>query len=323
MILFITNKNDITSDYLIDKLNKEKIDYYRLNTDDLLSNIEVNFNFDNEKFNIIDHKKKRNIDLKEVKSVYYRRPQLPNIESFGLNKSELDFVSKETAFLLEGLYKILKSKFWISPVFSIREAENKIYQLMIAKELGFKVPSSLISTIESEAKDFIINKKYDCIVKPIKSGLIADTDNPKIIFTSRLRKNQLGSLARIRKCPTYFQERIEKEADIRVTVVGEKLFSAKINSQTSEETKTDWRKGQSHKLSYETFELPKELQIKSANLVNLLDLNFGAIDFVLDKKGALTFLEINPNGQWVWIEERLGFNISEELINLLIERGGN
>ena len=323
MILFITNKNDITSDYLIDKLNKEEINYYRLNTDDLILNIDVNFNFDNGKFSIIDRKKKKDIDLREVKSVYYRRPILPNIGILSLNKSELDFVTKETAFLLEGLYKILKNKFWISPVFSIREAENKIYQLTVAKELGFKVPSSLISTIENEAKNFISNKDYDCIVKPIKSGLIADPDNPKIVFTSRLRKDQLGSLARIGKCPTYFQERIEKQADIRVTIVGEKAFSAKINSQFLEETKTDWRKGPSHELSYERFELTKELQIKSINLVNLLNLNFGALDFVLDKSGELIFLEINPNGQWVWIEERLGLKISEELIKLLVEGGCN
>jgi len=319
MILFITNRNDITSDYLINKLNKRNIDYYRLNTDDLISNVQVNFDFDKEEFNIIDNKKEKNINVKEVKSVYYRRPRLPNIESLSLSKSELNFVLNEITFLLEGLYKILRNRFWISPVFSIREAENKIYQLMMAKELGFKIPSSLISTNENEAKSFIARNDYDCIVKSIKSGFIADSDNPKIIFTSRLGKEQLGSLARINKCPTYFQERIEKKADIRATIVGEKVFAAKINSQLLEETKTDWRKGPSHELSYENFELGEEFLIKSVNLVKLLGLNFGAIDFILDKKGDLTFLEINPNGQWVWIEERLGLNISEELIKLLVE----
>ena len=54
-------------------------------------------------------------------------------------------------------------------------------------------------------------------------------------------------------------------------------------------------------------------------LTKKLELNFSAIDLILDKNKDYIFLEINPNGQWAWIEKRLGYNISCEIIKLLME----
>ena len=61
------------------------------------------------------------------------------------------------------------------------------------------------------------------------------------------------------------------------------------------------------------------LEKKCLELNSKLKLNFSAIDFILDVEKRLIFLEINPNGQWAWIEKRLGHNISNAITDFLIE----
>jgi glutathione synthase/RimK-type ligase-like ATP-grasp enzyme len=321
MILIITNKNDVTTDLVINELNNRKENYYRFNTEELGVSVDVNFNLTQNTYFIADNKKRISVDLGEVKSVYYRRPELPDFKGIQLGEGEKQFWCNEIYYTLEGLYKILRDKFWVSPVFAIREAENKIYQIILAQELGFTVPSSLVTTIPNKAMAFIKNNSDNCIIKPIKAGLIKDRDNPQIIFTSKLGKSQINSLERVTNCPTYFQENIQKHADLRVTVVENQVFSAQINSQAYEETKIDWRNGENISLKYSSIELPITLRQKCLELTKRLSLTYGAIDFIFDENGEFIFLEINPNGQWGWIEKRLKLGICNAIVDSLTKAG--
>jgi hypothetical protein len=96
---------------------------------------------------------------------------------------------------------------------------------------------------------------------------------------------------------------------------GEMVFVAGINSQTNEISKIDWRRGELK--FYETI-IPQNIETMCIALVKKLNLRFGAIDMIKDKNGNFVFLEINPNGQWVWIENETGLKISEALIDELL-----
>jgi len=321
VILIITNKNDVTTDLVVNELNNRKENYYRFNTEELGVSIDVNLNLTQNTYFITDNKKGISVDLGEVKSVYYRRPELPDFKGIQLKEGEKQFWCNEIYYTLEGLYKILRHKFWISPVFAIREAENKIYQIILAQELGLKVPFSLVTTVPNEARNFIKTNNNNCIIKPIKVGLIKDRDNPQIIFTNKLGQEQINSIDRISNCPTYFQDNIQKSADLRVTVVGNQVLSAQINSQVYEDTKIDWRNGDNIRLKYSSIELPIALKQKCLELTKRLSLNYGAIDFVLDENGEFIFLEINPNGQWGWVDKRLNLGIGNAIVDLLMKAG--
>lgn len=314
-ILLITNKGDITTDFVVKQLTNAKINFYRFNTEDFLTKVSLSFDFYKNEFSLLDLESTKKIDLLQIKSVYYRRPLLPNLASNDLTKGEENFILNEISNYLEGLYKILENAFWISPVFAIRQAESKIYQLQVAKKMGFNISPSLITNNEIIAEKFL--EKFESIIKPIKTGFIEDKGNEKIIFTTLF--NDKSELHRIKVCPTYFQKFIHKKADIRVTVIGNKVFSAQILSQEHEETKIDWRKAERLKLIYQKIELPKELSKLCVELTKKLGLNFGAIDFVKDELGNYIFLEINPNGQWAWIERQLDYNLSYEVSKLLID----
>ena len=292
MILIITNKDDITSDYIVNKLNKNSIKYYRFNTEDFPHKVYFSFNFFKNKFEIIDSIKKIIIDISDVKSVYYRRPEYSRLRIKGLNEGEKSFLFNELVYTFEGLYKLLDSKYWLNRLFAIRQAENKIYQLILATKIGFKIPDSIITNSKNEAINFISDNLNNCVIKPIKTGFLNNPDKSQIIYTSKFKENYLKDINRVRIFPTFFQEKIDKNADIRVTIVGKKVFSAKIESQEFADTEIDWRKGESTHLKYKTIQLPNDIKEKCLGLNKILNLNFSAIDFILNKYNDFIFLEI-------------------------------
>lgn len=315
MILLVTSKEDVTTDLVVDKLNISGAEYYRFNTEELCKSINVIFEPKIKKLALFDTTKGKLIDLAKVKSVYFRRPKIPCAPA-DLLISEQHFVMNEIANTLEGIYKYLDDKFWISNVYSIRQAENKLYQQLIANTFGLVTPESIVTNDYGEALKFL-QTNTECIIKPVKSGFVSDELSPKVIFTSLLSKDDTHKLERISECPTYFQKHIKKTADIRVTVVGSSIFSAKIYSQAFEDTRIDWRKGENVNLQYEAIDLGPKMNEACINLIKYLGLQFGALDFILDNEGKYIFLEINPNGQWGWIQFRLGYDISGTIANLL------
>ncbi|GAI58886.1 unnamed protein product, partial [marine sediment metagenome] len=92
MVLLITNKEDITTDFIVNELNDRGIGYYRFNTEDFPSKINLSLNFKNKIFKIIDFDHKRVIKIKDIISVYFRRPKISEIrrgfitQSFSLSR---------------------------------------------------------------------------------------------------------------------------------------------------------------------------------------------------------------------------------------------
>jgi glutathione synthase/RimK-type ligase-like ATP-grasp enzyme len=129
-----------------------------------------------------------------------------------------------------------------------------------------------------------------------------------------LRKADLEHLSQVRLAPHLFQRCIEKSCDLRVTIVGAKIFAIRIDSQAGR-GKLDWR----HDYSVEMVpcELPENLQVQCLDLMKRFGLNYGALDFILSATGEYVFLEINCAGQYLWIEQKTDLKISREVANLL------
>jgi glutathione synthase/RimK-type ligase-like ATP-grasp enzyme len=125
--------------------------------------------------------------------------------------------------------------------------------------------------------------------------------------------------AEIELCPVLLQQCIRKAADWRVTVVDEKVFACRIDSQKNPQYALDMRRGLTDlAMAHELLQLPDEIAKRCVKLVEQLDLRFGAIDLAEDLTGKMWFLEINPNGQWAWIEDRTGAPISETIAKALL-----
>ncbi|MBZ5857322.1 hypothetical protein [Flavihumibacter profundi] len=306
MLLIITHKTDFTADFVINKLNQRKAKYKRFNCEDILtydSLVKLDSNFS---YSILGEN--------DISSVWFRRTQLPTIKELSLN--ERIYILNETDSLIKNLFSIVDAK-WVSDPFSVYRAENKLLQLKIAKHLGFKIPSTLITTSKDELKKFYKEQGGRIIIKPISQTRIDNNETPSFIFTSRITQKQIDELENFDLTPCIYQNEIEKIYEIRVTVVGDNVFSASVDSQNDVETEVDWRK---KRLIFKAIEIPKRVESLCIEIVKCLNLSFGAIDLIKDKDGNYIFLEINPNGQWAWIETQTGLNISEAIIKKLTNK---
>ena len=202
---------------------------------------------------------------------------------------------------------------WFNHPNSVILAEDKPRQLRLAKAIGFAVPETVI-TNELCAIRHLFASGY-VIAKPLKQSLLEEDNGPgSIIYTTTIHSIEEIDAESLRVVPVIFQRRIDKQLDLRVTVVEANAFAVAINSQKFERTKTDWRHSSTVELEHEVFDLPKQLVEKCVEIVKRLNLRYGAIDLVLDTSGNFWFLECNPNGQWAWIENRTGLPIADAIV---------
>ena len=303
MILIITHKTDFTADFVVNKLNQRGINYQRLNCEDILLK-EFSFKFNNDfEYSLLN---KNNYE-----SVWFRRTKLPEIQ--GLSNEETIYVLSEIDGLFKNIFSSLPAK-WLSPPVSVYQAENKLLQLKIAKRIGFKIPNTLVTNSKSELESFYRENSRDIILKPLSQTRVSNEDNTAFIFTNVVPQNLIEQVEEFDLTPCIFQRNIPKDYEIRVTVVGEKIFAAAVYSQSDEEAKIDWRR---KSLVFNEVQLPDEIENLCIQTLKELNLGFGAIDLIKTPEGEYIFLEINPNGQWVWIENQTGQKISDAIIEYL------
>lgn len=305
MILIITHKEDYTADFVINKLNEKRIQYFRFNTEDLISNNLVDIFIDNSRLQL----NLRNIN--SIRSVWFRRVKIPNFEN--LSHSIKKYISDELRVYFNNLWELLDVK-WLSIPKNIYRAENKFLQLNEARKIGLDIPSTLISFDPIKIKKFFFDNNSNVIVKPIFNNEFKQGNVSKHIFTNKLGKDKLEKITEYVPLPSIFQKYIEKEIEIRITVVDNNVFSAYVDSQSSIEASIDWRKKRN---KFYKFILPEDIKVKCIQLVKNLNLSFGAIDMIKSKDGKYVFLEINPNGQWGWIEMDTELPISNSIIQFL------
>lgn len=198
----------------------------------------------------------------------------------------------------------------------IQWANSKIHQLNIAHQIELEIPKTILINNPEEAKRFISTIHGPIVTKPLSRGYIDDNNQPGAIYTNLIETKHLERIQQIRYTPPLFQEYVPKDVELRITIVGKNVFTAEIHSQQKKETRHDWRHD-TLALEHREHPLPDDIKLKCIQLAKMFDLEFGAIDMILTPDGRYVFLEINPNGQWAWIEEMTGLPISEAMIELL------
>jgi glutathione synthase/RimK-type ligase-like ATP-grasp enzyme len=204
----------------------------------------------------------------------------------------------------------------------LRRAELKGVQLVTAAKLGFELPPTLVTTSPREFLAFYREHGGNLISK-LPSSTLHKLEHATIArYTQVVSTRDVGHAESLRQCPIIFQAYVPKRLEIRVTVVGSTIFAAEIHSQYTHRTRHDWRRYDHVGTPYLPHALPDETAERCVRLVAELGLCYGAIDLVLTPDGRYVFLEINPNGQYLWIEQATGMPISDALCDLLLTSGG-
>lgn len=310
--LFISNTNDVTTDYLISRFKLSSKDFLRINSEDI-NKIEIEFS---PKYGTIITTDDAEYHLSLVQSVYYRRAPI----TFNSNDDVLDkpYLINERRHFFEGIYLSLNNCKWINPIFNIYSGERKLMQLVLAEKLGLTTPETIVTNRLNKAKKFIEDQN-SCIIKPISHGLQQRGDDFYSIYTTSIDASMLSELelTEIFDTPIFLQKKIENQKDIRVTIIGNTVFSASIEKENSDDV--DWRKPEVKKV-YKEHKLPKPIEEKLITMNKHLGLIYSAIDLILTPLEEYVFLEINPVGEWGWLEKELDFKITDVLINELLCR---
>lgn len=262
------------------------------------------------------------IPLNEVKSVWFRRPLIPEpgltLDPNSLaHRDEYDFIRREAEAALNGVFGALSDAFWVTHPDTLKAADDKILMLRVAQQLGLHIPRTLVTNEPNQARNFFYACDGKMIVKTFRGYMGSISSELKAIWTSPVLPQHLQQIELVRKVPCLFQEYVPKDVELRVTIIGRKVFACEIHSQNSDISRDDWRRYDLENTPYLACSLPKAVEIACLKLLEHFNLPFGAIDLIRRPDGVYVFLEVNANGQWLWIQELTDLPLVEAMAALL------
>jgi hypothetical protein len=261
----------------------------------------------------------RTYDLSKVRAVWYRRPGAPAAGADVTDPTHRQYVDQSSERFLTGVWETLECRWLPGKPTAHRLAHNKVVQLPLAARLGFLLPDTLITNAPARFIDFYADCDARLVSKSlIPMNIVRDDEDHIISYTHPVHRRQLANAQAVRHSPVIFQSYVPKSSELRVTVIGRKVFAAEIPSQESQTTRHDWRHDYDGNVPYRSYHLPAEVERRCVAMVEALGLTYGAIDLILTPDGEFVFLEINANGQWAWVEDLTGLPLADAVADFLL-----
>jgi len=261
------------------------------------------------------------VAFRDICAAWFRRSRnlFPAPQSLNVLHGDLDnFVKVQSTATLAALFGSLQT-LWVGQPSKLRHADIKPLQLAAASKAGLKIPPTLISNDPSRAAAFVDGLgDAECAIKPLIATRANDGEADRLPLTTTLPRGH--SLDSVALAPTILQPYVEKAYELRCVVIGERIFSARLNSQANEVTRKDWRAGDlDHgELEHVIFDLPKHVEAALRRLMRSFGINFASIDLIVTPDDEFVFLDLNPNGQWLWLEMELGLRLVASMADLLM-----
>lgn len=208
----------------------------------------------------------------------------------------------------------LRDKYWMNSHEAIFLASNRLLQMDLARKCGFMVPESMVSNGIVEVRDFV-KRNRSVVAKQISSGHPRECTD-RLLFAAMVATEDLAGLeANVRVSPTLLQVAVRKVVELRAYVVGERLFCAAMRVSPGDHV--DARSLITQK-SYFRFSLDSETTGKIRRMVEIMGLRYAAIDMAIDSSGDIFLFEVNPSGQWGYVEMETGLPIGEAIAEELV-----
>lgn len=331
MILIISEEKEKVTDDVLFYLLKNNVKFIRLNIQDLIDSFSIKFYSGKIKI-FIELENKEVIDFDNILSIWYRRG--------GLNFSnDYSKMAKEDGIgdLLTVLYhhnhkskedvektffSIITQTHYCLGNFNFNTL-NKLHQAFIATKCGLKVADTIFSNNNTEVDTFFDDHSSHVITKSILersmqfSFLGQEYSMPPMSTTKVSRDALKHKKFQI----SQFQKYQSKKYEIRTFVIENQIYSMAIFSQDNEQTKFDYRNyDYDNPNKYIAYKLPEHIEIKLLNFMKELGMNTGSADFIYTEDKEYIFLEINPAGQYDWLNKYCNYGIEQKIAQLLIEQ---
>lgn len=308
-VLIITEKHDSSTDRVMDWIHYYKCSFVRVNCENIFeyfNEFEVRINSKGiDRF--ITKSKTLKADDK-FDSIWFRRDVLPS-----LNFAKIAMKCSENNNNTLAIHMALRAEYLSLKELTLNDLEkrsnrilgnykyyfvNKLLVLQKAKALSIDIPDTLITGSKKKLQEFYYRHK-GIVTKPIDYS--PDLNHEGVIMSGYTEEITESNLEKIPDSffPSLFQEKLNKEIEIRSFYINRNFYSTAIFSQLDTQTSVDFRRYNVHKGNRQTpFQLPKELEQKVTDLMNELNLNTGSIDIIKTIDGKYVFLEVNPVGQY-------------------------
>jgi hypothetical protein len=319
-VLIITHTQDnVCIDKVTHFLQEAGAEAIRFNVDRYPLDYKLTTHFENNKWQVLLEDGDTVHDLQQCAAVWYRRSyNLGSGLKDVLDKEYLGATYKEVSRTLFGMLEGLPC-FQVEKPSVYRRLDSKEEQLRIAVKHGLKVPATCITNSPKEAKAFVEAQQRPVITKMQSSFAVYREKEEHVVFTSEITDDHLNDMDGLAFCPMTFQERLEKKLEMRVTIVGKKIFCFSIDSQRMSNAAVDWRKeGVAMIDDWQPYELPAHIQQQLHAFMNEYGVNYGAIDLILTPDDEFYFLEINAAGEYFWLDKLCDNLISKQVAEVLL-----
>ena len=184
-------------------------------------------------------------------------------------------------------------------------------QLRAAFEVGFDIPETYCLNSDR----FLVSEMDGPVIaiKGLDTVLVRTETTECFGYTNFLSREELEHME-LREAPLVAQRALTDKLDLRVTVVEDDLWCASATEGGSGIV-GDWRLRKSN-VAFSEFVLPEPIGARCIELTRRLGLSFAAIDLALSDD-RFFFLEVNPTGEWAWLQEEIQFPIGAKLAEVL------
>lgn len=294
-VLLLSGLYDFSTDLIAAELGDREIPFARLNREQL-ADCRLTLDPVNAVLQVSTHNLSLRLTSYDLRSILFRQPVfLRNTPGRALPVEEQLQRSQWHAFV-RGLC-IFDNARWMNHPAKTYLAESKPYQLRLASKLGFNVPSTRIGNDLTGFESAALGSPL--ILKSLDTVLLRDGTDCLFTFSETVSTNDWQD-EDLSSTPVICQELVGDKTDLRVTIVGERLFAVRIE-EDGEGIEGDWRMRPRTEIRFVPMELPSECATLCRQLTATLGLPFAAIDLAEGKDGRIFFLEVNPTGEWGWL----------------------
>jgi len=272
----------------------------------------------------------RTIDPRQVQVVWFRRWSHSNFHKAAIFRNAahhdrlnslvmINHLTNEMQAISRFFFREMSTAAWLSD--PENNAPSKLDTLRLARQMGLEIPDTLVTSDPAQLAEFAANHNT-IVTKAAGDGLICRIDNGAYgTYTTLIPGRLIDDGGWAGGFPSLFQEKLEKQYEIRTFYLDGWFYSMAIFSQRHSDTAIDFRK-----YRYEDparcvpYQMPSELEDRLRELMSALNLETGSLDIVRTVDGRYVFLEVNPVGQFGMVSEPCNYMLEKKVASALAER---
>jgi len=236
--------------------------------------------------------------------VWIRRPGHPT-HNPAVSEADRKFAEMEYRSFYHSLaYTLEMFPVWCVNKFSAaRFIHNKAAQLFLARACGLRVPGTLLSNSPGRIRELLARNSHRTIGKGFTPHVWqrSDEEGVSVTETFELTPDRLPADEVLTYAPGIYQNMVDKEFDVRMVLMGHRLYAFALRNPKKA---LDWRQDAGlGNIQVEIVATPPDVEKGILAFARKANICFGSVDFAVDKNGQWWFLEINEQGQFLWLDQ--------------------